>query len=172
MGSDLHQFLSHDHDRLDRLLKESVRKDGSVDMESYTQFRTGILRHIWIEERVLFPEIRKAMGETPVITQLHRDHAAISALLVPPPTRVEIEAIRAILIEHNPLEEGPGGLYENVEQLSGDALEELMSRVHAFPAVRQAPHTDTPVVRRSIEQLLREADEGRRQLAHGRRSQG
>jgi hypothetical protein len=164
MASDLYHFLAHDHDRLDGLLNECVRPDGSIDMGKYSRFRSGILRHIWIEERVLFPEIRRRQGETAVLAQLHRDHAAISALLVPPPTRTEIDVIKEILGHHNPMEENEGGLYETVEQLVGPELEEVMSRINAFPTVREAPHTDTPIVRKSIDQLVREAEEGRRKL--------
>ena len=64
----------------------------------------------------------------------------------------------------NVLEERIGGLYELVEDLAADQLEALLLRVHTIPAVRVAPNTDSPIVRSSIEQLVREAEEGRRAL--------
>ena len=97
---------------------------------------------------------------TPLEQQLHRDHAALAALLVPPPTAVEIGHIRSILEVHNELEEKSGGLYEIVEELSGDELSALMARVHAIPEVPVLPNVDTPVVRSSIETLLRERLKG------------
>ena len=125
--------------------------------ESYAAFRHGLLRHISIEERVLFPELRKRRGTTPLEQKLHRDHAALAALLVPPPSSAEIYQIAAILTVHNDLEEQSGGLYELIESLAGDELSSLMERVHAIPDVPVAPHVDTPLVRRTIEQLVRES---------------
>ena len=56
------------------------------------------------------------------------DHGALAALLVPTPTPVIITALRTILRAHNPLEEGPGGLYECCEQLAGAQAEALLAR--------------------------------------------
>jgi hypothetical protein len=95
---------------------------------------------------------------------LHRDHAALAALLVPPPTAIELQHIASILESHNGMEEQLGGLYEIVETLAAGELAALMARVHAIPEVRVLPNVDTPVVRSSIECLLREAEEGRRNL--------
>jgi len=161
MATELHEFLSRDHGRLDALL---VRCIETVDPEAYDEFRRGLLRHIGIEERVLFPLLRASRAMTEVEQQLHRDHAALAALLVPPPSRAEIVQIAAILEPHNELEERAGGMYERVEELSGTELAALMTRVHAFPPVRVAPHADSPIVRTSIAQLIRKAEEGRRQL--------
>jgi hemerythrin superfamily protein len=155
--SELHEFLSRDHARLDALLETCIRADEDW-LAGYEEFRRGLLRHISIEERVLFPELRKRRGTTSLEQKLHRDHAALAALLVPPPAPTEIHQIAAILTVHNELEERAGGLYDDVESLSGDELSALMTRVHAIPPVRVAPHVDTPLVRNTIEQLLREAE--------------
>ena len=155
MAAGLHEFLSRDHQRLDALLGACMRQEEKW-RASYDEFRRGLLRHISIEERVLFPEVRRRRGVTPLEQQLHRDHAALAALLVPPPTPVEIGEIAAILDVHNELEETAGGLYELVESLTGPELGQLMARVHAIPEVPVAPHVDNPLVRRTIEQLLRE----------------
>lgn len=164
MAGELHDLLSRDHERLDALLSACLRVEDENCQESYAEFRRGLLRHIAIEERVLFPELRKRRGITPLDQQLHRDHAALAALLVPPPSRTEINQIAAILKVHNGLEENTGGLYELIESLTGEEITPLLARVHAIPAVRVAPHVDTPLVRRTIEQLIREAAEGRRQM--------
>ena len=162
--SSLHDLLSRDHDRLDRLLTSALRPDGSIDEVSYRTLRGGLLWHIAVEERVLLPAVRMRRANSEIERQLHRDHAALAALLVPPPSAAEIEAIRAILEAHNPLEEGSGGFYEDVEEIVGDELPAILARLREVPQVRLAPHVDTDVTRRSIEQLVREAEEGRRQL--------
>jgi len=138
--------LTRDHERLDALLATMIGADGAIDRAKYDAFRRGLLRHIGIEERILFPLIGR---DTSLVRQLHRDHAALSALLVPPPSIVEIEQIRGILAEHNPLEEGDGGLYARI-------ADDVVDQVRAFPEVPLAPNADSEIVRRSIEQLLRQ----------------
>ncbi|MGZ7040876.1 MAG: hemerythrin domain-containing protein [Thermoanaerobaculia bacterium] len=152
----LHDFLSNDHDRLDVLLAACTRRDGTVDMDQYTEFRRGLLRHIAIEEKVLFPAIRAKQGSSELIEQLHRDHAALAALLVPPPAAAEIEQIRGILREHNPLEEEADGLYEIAEQVAGSELSAMVAAANAMPIVPVAPHVDTAITRDAIKRLLSE----------------
>jgi hypothetical protein len=167
MAAELHEFLSRDHERLDALLAACLR-GRDIEAEAYDRaydgFRRGLLRHIAIEERVLFPLLRARRGSTPLEEQLHRDHAALAALLVPPPSDAGLRQIAAILQPHDVLEERLEGLYEIIEDLAGDELTTLMDRVHAIPDVRVAPNTDTPIVRSSIERLVREAEEGRRRI--------
>ncbi len=164
MADALHDFLARDHARLDALLTECRAAADAIPEASFTEFRSGLLRHIGIEERILFPELRRQRGVTKLERQLHRDHAALAALLVPPPTKVELAQIASILETHNELEETPGGLYEIIESIAADELPKLMERVHATPQVRLAPYSDTPILRSSIAHLLREAEEGRRLL--------
>jgi hypothetical protein len=160
----LAELLSQDHDRLDALLVAALRADGTIDEQAYDGFRRGLLRHIGIEERLLFPVVRRMQGASAVIEQLHRDHAALAALLVPPPAATGIAMIRDILAHHNPLEEGDGGLYRHVETLAAGDLPKLLESVEAFPQIPVAPYSDTELLRRSTEQLVREAAEGRRSL--------
>ena len=148
----LHNLLSGDHARLDALLARCLGA-AEIPYDAYDEFRRGLLRHIAIEERVLFPELRKQSDTAQLEQQLHRDHAALAALLVPPPTRAELEQIAAILRQHNVIEESPGGLYEMVEAGAPD-LAALVERAQAIPPVRLAPHSDTPLLRQTIEQLL------------------
>jgi hemerythrin superfamily protein len=169
MAAALHDLLSRDHERLDALLTDCLQPDGTIDMEPYGEFRRGLLRHIGIEEKILFPEVRRRRGDSDVERQLHRDHAVLAALLVPPPTAKEIALIRKILEQHNPLEEDQGGLYEVFEDLAGDDLDDLMERVRSYPVVRVSPHSDSTTLRSSLEQLLREAEQGRRALHEGKR---
>jgi hypothetical protein len=46
-------FLVKDHGRLEALLQSAVVQAGSVDQGTYDQFRSGLLRHIRMEEKIL-----------------------------------------------------------------------------------------------------------------------
>lgn len=165
---DLRELLSDDHAQLDAFLGASLGADGTVDQQSYAAFRRGLLRHIGIEEKILFPAIRQRRGESEVTRQLHRDHAALSALLVPPPDAAIIGEIRAILDRHNPLEEDAQGMYDVVERLVGEGLPEILERVRAYPEVPMARYSDTPILRASIEKLVRDAEAGAQNLTDRR----
>ena len=145
MDGRLHNLLTQDHRRLDDLLARSTAVAGHVDQAAYAEFRGGLLRHISMEEKVLFPFIRKLRGgqPLPMENKLRLDHGARAALLVPPPTRGIIAALRTILSSHNVVEEGPAGVYEVCEELAGAALNELLTKLRATPEVPMAPHVDT-----------------------------
>lgn len=162
--ADLHEFLTSDHERLDALLAAALRPDGYVDKESFAQFRQGLLTHIGIEEKILFPEMRRRRGPSPLEEQLHREHALLAALLVLAPTPEVITEIREILERHNPLEEEAGGMYHVVEDLTGEELGGIVHRIRAYPPVRTAPYSDSTILRDAIERLRREAEEGRARL--------
>ena len=153
----LHDYLVRDHARLDDLLQRSVSDPAHVDMQAYRELREGLLRHIAMEEKVLLPEARRLRGgeSLPVARQLRADHAALAALLVPTPTHEIVGTILGILESHNPLEEGPDGLYRECARLAGAEGEALLSRLEAVPRVPVAPHFDGPRARENIERLLR-----------------
>ena len=56
-------LLAEDHADLDALLERAVPAPGAVDLASYGEFRVRLLRHIAIEEKILFPAIRAASME-------------------------------------------------------------------------------------------------------------
>jgi hypothetical protein len=152
----LHDFLQRDHVRLDELLRRSDAGP-SIDAAAYAAFRGGLLRHIAMEEKVLLPEARRLRGGEPLpgTKQIRADHAALAALLVPAPTHELVARIRAVLAEHNPLEEGPGGMYAACEQLAGSDAGTLLARVRAVPEVPQARHFDGPRAFTMIADALR-----------------
>ena len=160
MGT-LEEFLTRDHQRLDALLEEMRSGTEPISLDRWDEFRAGLLRHIGIEERILFRALRQSRGRTSLDHQLHLDHAVLAALLVPPPTRAGIDLIREILAGHNPLEESPAGLYAIVESLAAEDLPSMMERIALFPAIPVAPFSDTPLLRETIAQLLREREEYR-----------
>jgi len=155
----IRRFLAHDHDRLDTLLRSAVRPSGEIDLASYEEFRAGLLRHIGIEEKILFPASRRANGGSPhpTVARLHRDHGALALLLVPTPTADIVGEIRSILERHNEIEEGPGGVYEGCDRLLGDELSAVLERLKRYPPVKLAPHFDGPEVPRRAEDALRAA---------------
>jgi hypothetical protein len=149
-------YLAADHARLRTLLVRATADPSRIDHAAYDDFRAGLLRHIAMEEKVLFRDARdRRNGEPlPVTKQLHADHAAIASLLVPPPTHALLATIRDILAEHDPLEEGPDGLYAQCERLAGPDIAVVLERMHAIPPVRAAQHLDEPRIHAHIERML------------------
>ena len=84
-------------------------------------------------------------------------HGALTALLVPTPTPAIIFALRAILEHHNPLEETPGGVYEQCEQLAGAEADEILNRLMSAPAVKVLPHVDNDFVMEAAQRALKRA---------------
>jgi hypothetical protein len=90
-----------------------------------------LLKHIGIEEKILLAAAQRHRDGAPlaVAAKLRLDHGALAALLVPTPTPRIIAAIRAILKLHNPIEEDPGGMYEQSEELAGAESDEICAPV-------------------------------------------
>lgn len=152
-------FLAEEHGRLDGLLRAAVREPGAIDQAAFRAFRAGLLRHIAIEEKVLFPAIREARGGAPHPDwrRLRVQHGAMTSLLVPPPTPELVAEIRSILEPHNALEEGPGALYRSADALLADRAASVVERMRAYPEVRTAPHRDGPRVLHRAEDALRQS---------------
>jgi len=142
----LTRYLADDHDRLDRLLRRALRTPGPVDPEPYAEFRSGLLRHIAMEEKVMLPAVARMQGgrQADVAARLRLDHGALVALLVPPPTPSLIATMLSILSTHNALEESDGGVYELVDSLAGPDAESLLRELRETPPVAVLPHNDKP----------------------------
>ncbi|HSN27759.1 MAG TPA: hemerythrin domain-containing protein [Kofleriaceae bacterium] len=148
-------FLAADHLRLRALLAQATADPSRIELAPYRDFRAGLLRHIAMEEKVLFRLARERRGSPlPVTIQLHADHAALATLLVPSPTHALVATIRDILVEHDPLEEGPDGLYAECERLAGPDVDDVLARMHAIPPVRASQHVDEPRIHEAIARLL------------------
>jgi hypothetical protein len=113
-------YLADDHARIDDALQRATSRPETVEPDAYAEFREGLLRHIWLEEKILLAAARAARGgePLPIVSKLRLDHGALTALLVPTPTPAIVAVIRAILERHNPIEESPGGVYEHCEKLA------------------------------------------------------
>src|SRR5215471_19239239 len=143
MADAIYRYLVDDHARLDAALERG----------DYTEFREGLLRHIGMEQKIVLPII----GTTPLTERIHLDHGALAALLVPTPTPAILNAIRTILQNHNPLEEGHGGLYEECERRLGAGVSEVLKRIQDAPPVPVARHVDNQISMESLRNALRRA---------------
>lgn len=148
MRSDPHTYLKEDHDRLEQLLARADVVPDSIDPAPYGEFRQGLLRHIAMEEKVLFPALARLPGglADEVARQLRLDHGALVALLVPPPSAGIIATIRSILDRHNAVEEAEGGVYARSARLSDDEVQAVMERMRLVPEVPVVPHNSRPEV--------------------------
>ena len=76
---------------------------------------------------------------------------------MPTPTASIIAQVRAILADHNALEEGPDGLYELCDDLCRSENDQLMNRLRAAPARQAMPHSDSPAVMIAVRRTLERA---------------
>ena len=137
------RYLEDDHRRMERFLNND-----------YPQFRGALLRHIGMEEKILFPAIRGVPG----LEQLHLDHGALAALLVPTPTPEILNAIRSILERHNLLEEGPNGIYRQIEKLATpEDASRILAKLQSAPPVAMNPHVDNATAMASMHAALARA---------------
>jgi hypothetical protein len=158
MAETIYSYLANDHRRLEDILQRAAG-GRTIEPQAYSEFRGGLLRHIGMEEKILFPAAQAVHGGKvlPLVPKLHLDHGALAALLVLTPTKSVIAAIRTILAAHNPLEEGPAGVYEQCEQLAGSESDPILVRLKSTPAVRMASYVDNPVAMESARQALQRA---------------
>jgi len=141
----IENYMTEDHEALERL-----RRAGR-----FWEFRGGLLRHIGLEEKILLPDARRRNGK-PLreAARLREDHGMLATLLVPPASAGILEAIERILIPHNALEEGPGGIYAFCDALAAGDAAAVAERLRAAPGIRQKPHEDGPLVRAQVERTL------------------
>ncbi|MDK2743597.1 MAG: hemerythrin domain-containing protein [Nitrospira sp.] len=153
------RFLTDDHRRLEALLQSAVSSTGQVKQGAYDQFRAGLLRHIGMEEKILMPAAQRLSSGEPLsmAAKLRLDHGAIAALLMPTPTAGIIATLQTILMKHNVIEEGPGGLYEVCDKLAGGETEHLIAKLRAAPEPAVLPHSDTPAVLGAVRRALERA---------------
>jgi hypothetical protein len=142
----IERFMVEDHARIDAWLARSERPDGCIASDSYSRFRHDLLRHIGMEEKVLLPHARAKRDGEPwaLADRLRADHGEIAKLLVRTPTPSVVAELRALLGRHNPLEEGPAGLYAACDVLAGNEALAIVERLQRQPAVPLAKYYDGP----------------------------
>lgn len=141
--------MTAEHVELALLLDRADQED-AVARQPYEEFRRRLLRHIAAEEKVLLPFAREMRGEPlAMAAALRTDHGQIARLLVPTPTRSVCRELRALLVRHDAIEEGPLGLYAICDALAGEEPAAILARLFAYPEVPVAKHYDGPPHRRS-----------------------
>lgn len=161
------RFLTEDHRRLEQLLDRAGLQGGEIDLVPYEEFRAGLLRHIGMEEKILFPAIQRTqqgqadsllvppLGSS--LARLRLEHGALAALLMPSPTPPILATIRGILRRHDEIEEAPGGPYEVGDNLLSEEAAQVLAALHAAPTVNVMPHSDSPAVTTTLRRALARA---------------
>lgn len=158
MPGPISRFLAADHDRLDGLLARATARPEAIDGEAYEAFRSGLLRHIGIEEKILVAAFRRAGPADPefdaIARRLRIDHGAIASLLVPTPSHALVAELRSILQPHNVVEEGEDGFYARCDARLAAEADGLVERMRAYPVVPTLPHFDGPAAKRTAAEAL------------------
>jgi hypothetical protein len=131
MDNQIYQFFTKDHRRIELLLEKATEDVNNIDMDYYHSFRTGLLKHIKMEEKILFPAAQKANGGTPLTlaAKLRLDHGAITSLMVVPPDPGVIKVLRHVVEKHDILEEQPGGMYDMCESLTAGDTQNILDQL-------------------------------------------
>ncbi|MCB0714372.1 MAG: hemerythrin domain-containing protein [Chitinophagaceae bacterium] len=159
MNTVLYDFFTADHRRIEALLEKATQQPDEIDRELYHQFRIGLLKHIKMEERILFPAAKKANGgiDLPLQARLKKDHGALTALLVVSPNAGIIKILRHILELHDELEEKEGGMYEACAALTQAETATLISALQHTKEVPVHPHNDDAIALQSAKNALQRA---------------
>ncbi len=148
MNRALYDFFTKDHRRIETILEEATLDKHHLDADRYHQFRVGLLTHIKMEEKILFPAAQKGNGGEllPLQSKLRLDHGALTSLMACAPTPEVIQAVRYILEQHDILEEKEGGMYEACAQLTQKETQALLTELENVTPVPVHPVNDHPYV--------------------------
>lgn len=152
------KFLREDHARLGALFDRAARASHDVDLEPFGAFRTGLLRHIGMEERIILPALLRRPGAPLKLAEkLRLDHGALTNLFVPQPSREILSAILSILEPHNRLEEEPGGFYDTSDSLLASEADALTQKMRASPEPPLRPYSGRPEALEAAKRAMRRA---------------
>lgn len=156
MNKPIYNFFTKDHHRLEQLLDKATENPEEINSTYYQEFRMGLLTHIKMEEKILFLAAQKANnnGPLPIQKQLRIEHGAITALMVPSPTKEIIKVLRYVLEKHDIAEEEPGGMYEVCEKLTQNETEEILEKLRNVTLVPVHPHNDIPLAMQAAKRAL------------------
>lgn len=136
--------LAEDHRRIDALLARAIDAE-PFDGESFGAFRSELLRHIAVEERIVMAEARRldrSLAEPALALRI--EHGAMAILLVPTPDRALALELRGLITTHMAQEEGPSGVHARCERALRDCASDVAARMRAHPPVRTAAYLDVP----------------------------
>jgi hypothetical protein len=143
MPGEIYTYFADDHQRLELLLDRTFAQPGHIDEKAYAEFRSGLLRHIALEEKILLPALQESRHGIPhpSAAQLRLDHGAFAALVVPPPSSSIRQIFLGILPGHNTSEESADGIYAMCDALPQDRIDAILQRIKNYPAVRVMPYS-------------------------------
>jgi iron-sulfur cluster repair protein YtfE (RIC family) len=139
-------FFQHDHDRLDALLQSFQtlkRQNVSKAKEAFTQFKSGLERHIQWEEHLLFPlwEEKTGMSDGGPTFVMRHEHRRIEEQLQAIDRNVTEEqaddaqaeqALLALLAAHNLKEERV--LYPAIDQVTtAEECRNILKNIQELP---------------------------------------
>lgn len=159
MDRPIYHFFTSDHERIEGLLEKAIENPNEINLDYYHQFRIGLLTHIKMEEKTLFPAAALGNGGQPLslAAKLRLDHGALTALMTVPPTMETIKATKQILDIHDRLEEEEGGMYEMCEKLTAEQTDEIMDKLSKVTEVPVHPFNTHPVVFGAMKRALERA---------------
>jgi hypothetical protein len=165
----LREWLVRDHDEVDALLRKA-RAPEAFDLEAFGRFRERLLRHIGVEERLLFSAIaRTNQGQLPeIVSEVQIEHAALTSLLVPTPDYVLAEEIAGLLERHSNLEEFPAGVYDQcLAMLDDETADDVFCDACASRPVALAKYFDGAGTVRTADAALDKARRARAKAESG-----
>ncbi|WP_417427941.1 hemerythrin domain-containing protein [Halpernia sp.] len=156
MNKPLHQFFTKDHQRIDKILNKALENADEINPKYYHQFRTQLLRHIKMEEKILFPAAKLVNLEVmqKLIPRYRLEHGALTALMVPPPDFNLIKVIKYLLQKHDFAEEETGGLYDVCEALTSNQTQEILDQLAETKEVPVHPTNSAPIALESAKRAL------------------
>lgn len=156
MNKPIHNFFTKDHERIEELLNKATERPGEINPEYYEKFRTGLLTHIKMEEKILFLAAQRANNNEPlpIQKQLRIEHGAITALMVPTPNAAIVKVLRYVLEKHDIAEEEPGGMYDACEKLTQNQTQEILEQLNQVTEVPVHPHNDIPLAMQAAKRAL------------------
>lgn len=159
MNKPLYKFFTEDHHRLEAILDKATENPNEINMDFYQKFRTGLLTHIKMEEKILFLAAQKANNNEPlpIAGQLRLEHGAITALMVPTPTLDIVKVLRYVLEKHDLAEEEPGGMYDACEAMTHHQTQEILDQLAEVTEVPVHPHKDIPLAMQAARRSLNRA---------------
>lgn len=156
MNQTIREFFTQDHRRLEDILEKAIENIPEIKMDLYGDFRIGLLTHIKMEEKIFFLAAQKANNNTPLpfATQLRLEHGAITALLVPTPTKEIVKVLMKVLDIHDEVEEKHGGMYEACENITQEETEKILEQLQSVTPVPVHPHNDAPIALEAAKRAL------------------
>lgn len=159
MNRPIYDYFAKDHERLEGIFEKAVSDPENIDEELYHTFRTGLLKHIKMEEKVLFPAAQKANGgePLPMAAQLRLEHGALTSLMVTPPDPEVVRVIDYLMDVHDRFEEEPGGVYDLCDRLTKEESDELIAELDEVTEVPVHPHNKADFALTAAKRALQRA---------------